>query len=496
MFLSFFQVISLEGWTDIMYYIQDAHSFWDWIYFVLLIVIGSFFMINLCLVVIATQFSETKKREIERMKQERARYHSTSTIASGSMSEQLSCYAEIIKYLAHLYRRARSRVRVKYMKYKKRWIEEKPPKKLSLRRKKRKKLFEVPQGPIVSYGENTGGSVIVPRGHFTSGPLSVYNKTGSIPPPNIITPPEIHEPLELQINIPPTPTENPDFELSTVPRRPGLLQIPSCGIIESTTNGELLTPSPPGTGGANSPRRRRSSVMFSEVILLHGHPGDSRNVCLSEKTTQTEPEEPLDPSVFLSNPPPKNCVRASPMQEPKGNLTCGELLALSGALSAALPAHMGVDAQSVQTLYSSLAKGVKHFSAPSLFYPDVPPNSFSENSSSCESFTDSDGSDVEWSDEEESEPTRIKRAFTWMRSWVKKLVEHRYFNRGILIAILINTLSMGVEYHDQPEELTHFVEVSNTIFSGLFALEMFLKVVAEGPFGYISNGFNVFDGVI
>lgn len=35
------QVISLEGWTDIMYYVQDAHSFWDWIYFVLLIVVSS-----------------------------------------------------------------------------------------------------------------------------------------------------------------------------------------------------------------------------------------------------------------------------------------------------------------------------------------------------------------------------------------------------------------------------------------------------------------------
>lgn len=35
----FVQVISLEGWTDIMYYVQDAHSFWDWIYFVLLIVV-------------------------------------------------------------------------------------------------------------------------------------------------------------------------------------------------------------------------------------------------------------------------------------------------------------------------------------------------------------------------------------------------------------------------------------------------------------------------
>lgn len=37
--LFFLKVISLEGWTDIMYYVQDAHSFWDWIYFVLLIVV-------------------------------------------------------------------------------------------------------------------------------------------------------------------------------------------------------------------------------------------------------------------------------------------------------------------------------------------------------------------------------------------------------------------------------------------------------------------------
>ena len=35
-----FLVISLEGWTEIMYYVQDAHSFWDWIYFVLLIVVS------------------------------------------------------------------------------------------------------------------------------------------------------------------------------------------------------------------------------------------------------------------------------------------------------------------------------------------------------------------------------------------------------------------------------------------------------------------------
>lgn len=67
---------------------------------------------------------------------------------------------------------------------------------------------------------------------------------------------------------------------------------------------------------------------------------------------------------------------------------------------------------------------------------------------------------------------------------------------GILLAILINTLSMGIEYHNQPEELTVIVEISNVVFSAIFAVEMVLKIIAEGPFKYISNGFNVFDGVI
>jgi len=40
------------------------------------------------------------------------------------------------------------------------------------------------------------------------------------------------------------------------------------------------------------------------------------------------------------------------------------------------------------------------------------------------------------------------------------------------------------------------VEYSNLIFSFLFAAEMLLKIVSDGPFGYIRDGFNVFDGFI
>lgn len=84
----------------------------------------------------------------------------------------------------------------------------------------------------------------------------------------------------------------------------------------------------------------------------------------------------------------------------------------------------------------------------------------------------------------------------YVRRYIKRLVEHKYFQQGILLAILINTLSMGIEYHKQPEELTVIVETSNIVFSVIFAVEMLLKVVAEGPFRYIANGFNVFDGII
>lgn len=40
------QVISLAGWVNIMYFIQDSHSFWNWMYFVSLIVVSA--LLNAC----------------------------------------------------------------------------------------------------------------------------------------------------------------------------------------------------------------------------------------------------------------------------------------------------------------------------------------------------------------------------------------------------------------------------------------------------------------
>lgn len=65
-------------------------------------------MINLCLVVIATQFSETKQRENQLMQEQRACYLSNdSTLAS--YSEPGSCYEEMLRYISHLYRKVKRR---------------------------------------------------------------------------------------------------------------------------------------------------------------------------------------------------------------------------------------------------------------------------------------------------------------------------------------------------------------------------------------------------
>lgn len=54
-------------------------------------------------------------------------------------------------------------------------------------------------------------------------------------------------------------------------------------------------------------------------------------------------------------------------------------------------------------------------------------------------------------DEHSPEPKRrlYKRCWAGLQTKLDLIVGSRYFNRGIMIAILINTLSMGIEYHEQ-----------------------------------------------
>uniref|UniRef100_A0A4W6C1R5 Calcium channel, voltage-dependent, T type, alpha 1H subunit a n=1 Tax=Lates calcarifer TaxID=8187 RepID=A0A4W6C1R5_LATCA len=273
--IAIFQVITLEGWVDIMYYVMDAHSFYNFIYFILLIIVGSFFMINLCLVVIATQFSETKQRENALMREQRARYMSNdSTLAS--YSEPGSCYEEMLRYISHLYRKLTRRL-------------------------------------------NNPSAV---SDHLHPFPLAsgrqrlLYQLAGVVPSPLLLE----------------------------------LLSCPLCA--------------------------RSLETLELELGDLEGGRGEG-----------------------------------------------GDLRGGRGR---------------------SRRRGVVEYK------------------------------------------NGVVRAWVDFREKLKRIVESKYFNRGIMIAILVNTLSMGIEYHEQPEELTDVLEISNIVFTSMFVLEM----------GFMLNPYNIFDSII
>jgi len=61
--LTVFQCITLEGWTDMLYWVHDSQGrTWQWFYFVTMVVLGSFFVMNLILGVLSGEFSKEREK--------------------------------------------------------------------------------------------------------------------------------------------------------------------------------------------------------------------------------------------------------------------------------------------------------------------------------------------------------------------------------------------------------------------------------------------------
>jgi len=64
--LTIFQMITLEGWTIVMYNLMDSNIWWMAIIFsVLLVIIGSFFLLNVILAVLSDALNMVDKVQTE-----------------------------------------------------------------------------------------------------------------------------------------------------------------------------------------------------------------------------------------------------------------------------------------------------------------------------------------------------------------------------------------------------------------------------------------------
>ncbi|XP_077044292.1 voltage-dependent T-type calcium channel subunit alpha-1G isoform X7 [Agelaius phoeniceus] len=490
--IAIFQVITLEGWVDIMYFVMDAHSFYNFIYFILLIIVGSFFMINLCLVVIATQFSETKQRESQLMKEQRVRYLSNaSTLAS--FSEPGSCYDELLKYLVYIARKGSKQLVKAYRAAGVRMgFLSSPTSKARAERRARKRRSR----------KRSSVHHLIHHHHHHHHHYHLGN--GNLRAPHAS--PEIS-----------------DVETSS---------------LHNGTNRLMLPPSAPNSLGAPSASPSNTESVHS---IYHADCHFEPVRCRSSLT---------QPSLGLPSPEgiPKNIV-GSKVYPTVHSSTSHEMLkeknlgeAAVGAGSSTLT-NLNIPPGPYSTMHKLLeTQSTGFFSVHVTEKGDGfpgPCQSSCKISSPCTKLdggsctpescpycltalageaelsdnetadSDSEGvyeftQDAHYSDQRDPQRgrARARRAHLVLAFWhvvcetFQKIVDSKYFGRGIMVAILINTLSMGIEYHEQPEELTNALEISNIVFTSLFALEMLLKVLVYGPFGYIKNPYNIFDGII
>ncbi|XP_052544021.1 voltage-dependent T-type calcium channel subunit alpha-1G isoform X8 [Tympanuchus pallidicinctus] len=486
--IAIFQVITLEGWVDIMYFVMDAHSFYNFIYFILLIIVGSFFMINLCLVVIATQFSETKQRESQLMKEQRVRYLSNaSTLAS--FSEPGSCYDELLKYLVYIARKGSKQLVELY------------------------RVAGVRMGFLASPASKTGAERHAGKRRSRRRKSSVHHL--------IHHHHHHHHHYHLGNGNLRAPRASP--EISDV----------DTGSLHNGTNRLMLPPSAPNPHVAPAATASGTESVHSIYHAdCHVEPVRCRAAL-----PQPSPEDIPRSAVMGSKVYPT--VHPSTSHEVRKEKSLGE--AAAGAGSSTLSGlnippgpystmHKLLETQSTGFLSVHVTDKGDGFRGPcpsscKIASPCTKLDGSSRSPESCpyclkalaneaeqtdnETDSDSEGVYEFTQDAHYSDQRDPQRGRAWARSssrvlafWrvvcetFRKIVDSKYFGRGIMVAILINTLSMGIEYHEQPEELTNALEISNIVFTSLFALEMLLKVLVYGPFGYIKNPYNIFDGII
>ncbi|XP_076026026.1 sodium channel, voltage-gated, type I-like, alpha isoform X1 [Genypterus blacodes] len=87
---------------------------------------------------------------------------------------------------------------------------------------------------------------------------------------------------------------------------------------------------------------------------------------------------------------------------------------------------------------------------------------------------------------------------TWMKikKMVNLIVMDPFVDLLITICIVLNTLFMAIEHYPMHKTFSTMLAVGNWVFTGIFTAEMVLKIIALDPYYYFQEGWNIFDGII
>ncbi|XP_017213150.2 sodium channel, voltage-gated, type I-like, alpha isoform X1 [Danio rerio] len=87
---------------------------------------------------------------------------------------------------------------------------------------------------------------------------------------------------------------------------------------------------------------------------------------------------------------------------------------------------------------------------------------------------------------------------TWLRikEIVHMIVMDPFADLFITICIVINTVFMAMECYPMDGPYSSMLSTANVVFIGIFTAEMIFKVIALDPYSYFLEGWNIFDSII
>uniref|UniRef100_A0A8C3EZ51 Sodium channel protein n=1 Tax=Corvus moneduloides TaxID=1196302 RepID=A0A8C3EZ51_CORMO len=83
-----------------------------------------------------------------------------------------------------------------------------------------------------------------------------------------------------------------------------------------------------------------------------------------------------------------------------------------------------------------------------------------------------------------------------VKSVVEFIVMDPFVDLAVTVCIVLNTLFMAMEHYPMTEHFDTVLKIGNLVFTGIFAAEMVLKIIAMHPFYYFQVGWNIFDSFI
>ncbi|KAM9380296.1 sodium channel protein type 2 subunit alpha-like isoform 6-T6 [Phaethornis superciliosus] len=83
-----------------------------------------------------------------------------------------------------------------------------------------------------------------------------------------------------------------------------------------------------------------------------------------------------------------------------------------------------------------------------------------------------------------------------VKNVVEFIVMDPLVDLAITVCIILNTLFMAMEHYPMTNEFNNVLKIGNQVFTGIFAAEMVLKIIAMHPFYYFQVGWNIFDSFI